>query len=78
MRFVIGLPIVLSIAAFVLAMLALFAGKQPGFMEDFDIIRVKLRHTRCAVVQAVANKDSRIAQYIGTGPQSRPHAVARR
>ena len=41
MRFVIGLPIVLSIAAFVLAMLALFAGKQPGFMEDFDIIRVR-------------------------------------
>ena len=41
MRFVIGFPIVLSIVAFVLAMLALFAGKQRGFMEDYDIIRVR-------------------------------------
>ena len=43
MRFIIGFPIVLSVAAFVRtahAMLALFAGKQPVFIEDYLIIVV--------------------------------------
>jgi hypothetical protein len=43
MRFIIGFPIVLSIVGFVLAMLALFAGKQPGFMEDYYIIMVRIQ-----------------------------------
>lgn len=40
MRFIIGIPILFSVAAFVLAMLALFAGNKPGFMEDYHIIMV--------------------------------------
>ncbi|KAK3335903.1 actin cortical patch SUR7/pH-response regulator pali [Cercophora scortea] len=34
----IGIPIVASLAAFVLVLLALLAGSRPGFMEDFDIV----------------------------------------
>lgn len=38
MRFLIGIPIILSIAAFIIAFLALFAGRQPGFMTDYHIV----------------------------------------
>ena len=40
MRFIIGFPVVLSVVGFVLAMLALFAGNRPGFMEEYHIIMV--------------------------------------
>ena len=35
-------PIVTSIAAFVLVLLALLAGTRPGFMESYDIVTVCL------------------------------------
>jgi hypothetical protein len=34
----IGIPIVGSLAAFILVLLALLAGSRPGFMEDYDIM----------------------------------------
>ena len=34
----IGIPIVGSLAAFILVLLALLAGSRPGFMEDYDLI----------------------------------------
>ncbi|KAG6039097.1 hypothetical protein E4U41_003294 [Claviceps citrina] len=34
------LPLVLAFVAFVLSMLALFAGHKKGFMEDYDIVRL--------------------------------------
>ncbi|KAK1757822.1 actin cortical patch SUR7/pH-response regulator pali [Echria macrotheca] len=34
----IGIPIVASLAAFILVLLALFSGSRPGFMESYDII----------------------------------------
>jgi len=36
----IGIPIVASLAAFILVLLALLAGSRPGFMEDYDIVAV--------------------------------------
>ncbi len=36
----IAVSLVASMAAFILVTLALFSGKQPGFMEDADIITV--------------------------------------
>lgn len=35
-----SLPVVLSFAALILVMLALFAGNKPGILEDYDIITV--------------------------------------
>jgi len=43
MRFAVLFPLACSIAGFVLAMLCLFAGHKPGFMEDYDIVRVSTR-----------------------------------
>jgi hypothetical protein len=40
LRFVVIVPLVLSFVAFVLTNLALFAGHQQGFMEDYAVIRV--------------------------------------
>ena len=40
MRFTPLLPLLLTMAAFILGMLCLFAGNKPGFMEDYDIITV--------------------------------------
>lgn len=34
----IGIPIVTSLAAFILVLLALLAGSRPGFMEDYDLV----------------------------------------
>lgn len=34
----IGIPIVASLAAFILVLLALFSGSRPGFMEDYDLV----------------------------------------
>ncbi|KAK5651504.1 hypothetical protein OQA88_11958 [Cercophora sp. LCS_1] len=34
----IGIPIVTSLAAFILVLLALLAGSRPGFMENYDVI----------------------------------------
>ncbi|KAH7019194.1 actin cortical patch SUR7/pH-response regulator pali [Ilyonectria destructans] len=39
-RFFVFLPLVLSLVAFILTTLCLFAGKDEGFMEDFAIARV--------------------------------------
>ena len=41
MRFAAIAPLLFTIAAFVLAMLCLFAGSKKGFMEDYDIITVR-------------------------------------
>ena len=38
MRLIVGVPIILSIVRFVLAMLSLFSGYKRGFMEDYHII----------------------------------------
>ncbi len=38
----IGIPIVASLAAFILVLLALLAGSRPGFMEDYDLMAVGL------------------------------------
>lgn len=40
MRFLVLIPLILSFVAFVLANLALFAGHQQGFMEDYAVIRL--------------------------------------
>ncbi|KAF9870341.1 SUR7 protein [Colletotrichum karsti] len=40
MHFTAILPLVLSIVAFVLSFLALFAGHKEGFMENYDVIRL--------------------------------------
>lgn len=40
MRFTPLLPLLLTMSAFILGMLCLFAGNKPGFMEDYDIITV--------------------------------------
>ncbi|KAH0433235.1 SUR7 protein [Colletotrichum camelliae] len=40
MHFTAIVPLVLSIVAFVLSFLALFAGQKEGFMEDYDVIRL--------------------------------------
>ena len=37
----IGVSIIGSLVAFVLVTLALFSGKQQGFMEDYNIITVR-------------------------------------
>lgn len=37
----IGIPIICSLVSFILAMLVIFAGKDPGFMEDYHIIMVQ-------------------------------------
>lgn len=39
-RFLILVPLVLSIVSIVLTSLALFAGQKDGFMEDYAIVRV--------------------------------------
>ncbi|KAJ0305180.1 hypothetical protein COL5a_010217 [Colletotrichum fioriniae] len=40
MHFTVIVPLVLSIVAFVLSFLALFAGHKEGFMEDYDVVRL--------------------------------------
>lgn len=45
-RFTIIIPVILSIAGFVLAMLSLFAGSKPGQLEEFHIIAVGIRHRK--------------------------------
>ncbi|KAL0933171.1 sur7 protein [Colletotrichum truncatum] len=40
MHFTAILPLLLSIVAFVLSFLALFAGHKEGFMEDYDVVRL--------------------------------------
>ncbi|TDZ40640.1 SUR7 family protein pun1 [Colletotrichum spinosum] len=42
MHFSTIVPLVLSIVAFVLSFLALFAGHKEGFMEDYDVIRLNM------------------------------------
>jgi hypothetical protein len=37
-RLPIGIPIVASLAAFILILLALLAGSRPGFMEEYDLV----------------------------------------
>ncbi|EFY87545.1 hypothetical protein J3458_002154 [Metarhizium acridum] len=39
-RFLILLPVILAVISFILSMLALFAGRQPGFMEDYAVVRL--------------------------------------
>ena len=39
-RFLVLLPLVLSLVAFILTTLALFAGHKDGFMEDYAVARV--------------------------------------
>jgi len=36
-----GFPIVLSLISFILAILAVVAGRQPGFMEEYYVIMVR-------------------------------------
>lgn len=47
MRFTVLFPIACSIAAFVLGMLALFAGRSPGYMEDYHIVMVRRAMRPC-------------------------------
>ena len=42
MRFTAILPLLLTLGAFILGMLCLFAGSKPGFMENYDIVTVSL------------------------------------
>ncbi|EFY99024.1 SUR7 protein [Metarhizium robertsii ARSEF 23] len=39
-RFLILLPVILAVISFILSMLALYAGRQPGFMEDYAFVRL--------------------------------------
>ena len=39
-RLSIGIPILASLAAFVLVLLALLAGSRPCFMEEYDLVSV--------------------------------------
>ncbi|KHN95832.1 Actin cortical patch SUR7/pH-response regulator PalI [Metarhizium album ARSEF 1941] len=39
-QFVILLPVALAVVSFILSMLALFAGREPGFMEDYAVVRL--------------------------------------
>ena len=41
-RFFPILPLLLTLSAFVIGMLCLFAGSKPGFMEGYDIVTVRL------------------------------------
>lgn len=43
-RFLVLIPLVFSIASAILVALALFAGHEKGFMEDYAIARVRDRH----------------------------------
>ena len=40
MRFSALIPVMLSVAAFILTFLCLFAGSKKGFMEDYAIVTV--------------------------------------
>lgn len=40
-KFLMVVPLLLSIAGFVLAFLALYAGAKPGQMEEFHVIAVR-------------------------------------
>ena len=40
LRFAVLIPLIFSLVAFVLTNLALFAGHQKGFMEEYAVIRV--------------------------------------
>lgn len=46
MHFIAGIPLVLATVSFILTMLAIFAGNQPGYMEDYHIIYVGLDRAR--------------------------------
>lgn len=50
-------PIVTSIAAFVLVLLALLAGTRPGFMESYDIVTFNTSALGKNLVRAAANQD---------------------
>jgi hypothetical protein len=40
MRFLAFIPLLFSLAAFVIAFLCVFAGSKPGFMDDYEILSV--------------------------------------
>ncbi|KAF6842275.1 SUR7 protein [Colletotrichum musicola] len=42
MHFTAIVPLVLSMGAFILSFLALFAGHKEGFMEDYDVVRLNM------------------------------------
>jgi hypothetical protein len=45
MKVIAIIPLLFSIVGFVLIILATFAGRQPGYMEDYAVIRVGRRFT---------------------------------
>lgn len=51
-RFIVVIPLVLSIVGFVLSSLSLFAGHKDGFMEDYAIARVSCS-SRVGVVDSL-------------------------
>ncbi|KAH8884739.1 hypothetical protein GQ53DRAFT_376505 [Thozetella sp. PMI_491] len=53
----IGIPLVGSLVAFILVTLALFSGKQPGFMEDYNIISFNTSELGKNLVPTAASSD---------------------
>ena len=47
MKFLAAIPLLFSIVGCVLVALATFAGRKPGFMEDYAVVRVRLVAISC-------------------------------
>jgi len=69
MRFILGFPIVLSLVAFVLACLTLFAGygKNPGFMEDYHVLMLNTSSLGHNLVPTPASGDNNPTTTSGGG-----------
>lgn len=51
MRLIAIIPLLFSVVALILSFLCLFAGNQPGFMEDYAIITVRTDNTVSSKLQ---------------------------
>ncbi|RAL58086.1 hypothetical protein DID88_009699 [Monilinia fructigena] len=60
-----SIPMVCSIVTFVLAMLCLFAGNKPGFMEDYHIVTLNTSEVGQNLVPTkTSGSDSTPHQYL--------------
>lgn len=67
-RFTIIIPMILSIAGFVLAMLSLFAGSKPGQLEDYHIIAVSHALIVLEIFMRRRAPDPSLAQHVQLWP----------
>lgn len=64
MRFLAIIPLVFSLAAFIIAFLCVFAGSKPGFMDDYEILSLNTSQIGAGLVNKVQTSSSTVNSII--------------